>query len=263
MTGTDDTRAALSYTSYLALDEVLAAQRPRSDEHDELLFIVIHQVYELWFKQILHEAAFLQENLEAGNTAHSIRTLRRILTVLKVVVAQIDVLETMTPSQFTSFRARLDASSGFQSGQFRELEAVLGRRDERVFAHYPDGGEQRTRIADAMRRPSVFDSFLTYLSGKGYPVATDRDVTRPLEPSPELQEVLLKVYHDDGGPSVLAEALVDLDEGLQEWRYRHVKMVERTIGDKTGTGGSSGATYLRTTLFNPMFPDLWAVRSRL
>ncbi|RJQ86799.1 tryptophan 2,3-dioxygenase [Amycolatopsis panacis] len=263
MTGTDDPQAALSYTSYLALDEVLAAQRPRSDEHDELLFIVIHQVYELWFKQILHEAAFLQEHLAAGSTAHSMRTLRRILTVLKVVVAQIDVLETMTPSQFTGFRARLDASSGFQSAQFRELEAVLGRRDERVFAHYPAGGEQRARISAAMRRPSVFDSFLTYLAGHGYPVRTDRDVTAPLQPSAELQEVLLKVYQDDGGPSTVAECLVDLDEGMQEWRYRHVKMVERTIGDKTGTGGSSGANYLRATLFRPMFPDLWAVRSRL
>ncbi|OXM62641.1 tryptophan 2,3-dioxygenase [Amycolatopsis vastitatis] len=257
------TQEALSYTSYLALDDVLNAQRTRSDEHDELLFIVIHQVYELWFKQILHEMTFLQENLLAGNTAHSIRTLRRILTILKVAVAQIDVLETMTPSQFTSFRARLDASSGFQSAQFRELEAVLGRRDERVFAHYPEDGEQRKRIADAMARPSLFDSFLAYLKASGYPVECDRDVTRPVEPSPALQAILLDVYSDDGGPSVVAESLVDLDEGMQEWRYRHVKMVERTIGDKTGTGGSSGATYLRTTLFQPMFPDLWAVRSRL
>ncbi|WIY06807.1 tryptophan 2,3-dioxygenase family protein [Amycolatopsis mongoliensis] len=257
------TQEALSYTSYLALDEVLEAQRPRSDEHDELLFIVIHQVYELWFKQILHEAEFLQRNLEKGNTAHSIRILRRILTILKVAVAQIDVLETMTPSQFTSFRTRLDASSGFQSAQFRELEAVLGRRDERVFAHYPEGGEQRKRIAEAMARPSLFDSFLAYLKVSGYAVECDRDVTRPVEPSSALQAILLDVYSDDGGPSVVAECLVDLDEGMQEWRYRHVKMVERTIGDKTGTGGSSGATYLRTTLFQPMFPDLWAVRSRL
>jgi len=257
------TQEALSYTSYLALDELLNAQRTRSAEHDELLFIVIHQVYELWFKQILHEAEYLQENLDAGNTAHAIRALRRILTILKVVVAQIDVLETMTPSQFTSFRARLDASSGFQSAQFRELEAVLGRRDERVFAHYPEGGEQRERIAAAMSRPSVFDSFLCYIKASGYDVECDRDVTRLVEPSSALQAILLDVYSDDSGPSVVAECLVDLDEGMQEWRYRHVKMVERTIGDKTGTGGSSGATYLRTTLFHPMFPDLWAVRSRL
>ena len=260
MSSTDQ---AVSYTSYLALDELLAAQRPRSDEHDELLFIVIHQVYELWFKQILHEVEYLQENLAAGNTAQAIRALRRILTILKVVVAQIDVLETMTPSQFTSFRARLDASSGFQSAQFRELEAVLGRRDERVFAHYPEGGEQRKRISEAMSRPSLFDSFLAYLKASGYDVPCDRVVTRPVEPSEDLQAILLDMYRDDGGPSVVAECLVDFDEGMQEWRYRHVKMVERTIGDKTGTGGSSGATYLRTTLFQPMFPDLWAVRSHL
>ncbi|MFD9896136.1 tryptophan 2,3-dioxygenase [Amycolatopsis sp. NPDC059027] len=258
-----DTEQALSYTSYLALDDLLDAQRPRSDEHDELLFIVIHQVYELWFKQLLHETRYLQENLEAGRTAHAIRTLRRILTVLKVVVEQIDVLETMTPSQFSSFRARLDASSGFQSGQFRELEAVLGRRDESVLTHYPEGSEQRKRISDALSRPSLFDSFLTYLAESGYSIPRRTDVTRPVEPSPELQAVLLKMYRDDSGQSVVAEHMVDLDEGMQEWRYRHVKMVERTIGDKTGTGGSSGATYLRTTLFRPMFPDLWAVRSQL
>jgi tryptophan 2,3-dioxygenase len=257
------TQEALSYTSYLGLDEVLTAQHLRSDEHDELLFIVIHQVYELWFKQLLHEADFLQRNLEEGNTAHSIRTLRRILSILKIAVAQLDVLETMTPSQFTSFRTRLDASSGFQSAQFRELEAVFGRRDVRVFAHYPEDGEQRKRIAEAMARPSLFDSFLKYLKVSGYAVDCDRDVTRPVEPSPALQAILLDMYSDDEGASLVAECLVDLDEGMQEWRYRHVKMVERTIGDKTGTGGSSGAKYLRTTLFQPIFPDLWAVRSQL
>ncbi|WP_116046615.1 tryptophan 2,3-dioxygenase [Amycolatopsis palatopharyngis] len=254
---------ALTYTSYLALDEVLAAQRPRSDEHDELLFIVIHQVYELWFKQLLHELAYAQQRLAEGDTAHALRTLRRVLTVLKVAVAQIDVLETMTPSQFTCFRERLDAASGFQSAQFRELEVVLGRRDERVLRNYPEGSAARERIAAAMERPSVFDSFLAYLGVHGYPVPTGRDLTTPLEPSAEVQEMLLRVYADDGGPASVCEHLVDLDEGMQEWRYRHVKMVERTIGDRSGTGGSSGAAYLRTTLFTPMFPDLWAVRSRL
>ncbi|WP_245572612.1 tryptophan 2,3-dioxygenase [Actinokineospora enzanensis] len=261
-----NTTAALTYTSYLSLDDVLTAQHPRSDEHDELLFIVIHQVYELWFKQLLHELARLQEVLSHGDTALATRTLRRILTVFKVIVAQIDVLETMTPRQFTSFRARLDASSGFQSSQFRELEAVLGRRDRQAFAHYPEGGEQRERIAAAMSRPSLFDSFLTYLAAHDYPVPVEllkRDVGEHAEPSPELQQVLLSVYADDGGPSTVAEYLVDLDEGLQEWRYRHVKMVERTIGGKPGTGGSDGAAYLRGTLFSPVFPDLWAVRSSL
>ncbi|HEX2314523.1 MAG TPA: tryptophan 2,3-dioxygenase family protein [Thermomonospora sp.] len=255
--------ASLTYASYLALDEVLSAQRPRSDEHDEMLFIVIHQVYELWFKQMLHELAHVQRRLEQGDTAHALRGLDRVLKVLKVVVAQIDVLETMMPAQFSGFRARLDAASGFQSHQFRELEAVLGRRDQRVARHYPEGGRARARVAAAMSRPSLYDSFLAYLRVHGYPAPERPDVRRPPEPSPEAQEVLLAVYRDDGAPASVCERLVDLDEGLQEWRYRHVKMVERTIGDKAGTGGSPGAGYLRTTLFTPMFPDLWAVRARL
>jgi tryptophan 2,3-dioxygenase len=228
--GDQGEHAALTYGSYLALEELLAAQRPRSDEHDELLFIVIHQVYELWFKQLLHELAHLQARLEDGDTPHAVRTLRRILTILKVAVAQIDVLETMSPLQFSSFRDRLEASSGFQSRQFRQIESVLGQRDPAA-------------------RPSLFDSFLTYLDGHGYRVVED-----------DVEEVLLAVYRDDGGPAQVAEHLVDLDEGLQEWRYRHVKMVERTIGDKTGTGG---AAYLRSTLSKPAFPALWSVRSRM
>jgi tryptophan 2,3-dioxygenase len=261
-----DHSAALTYSSYLALDDVLDAQHPRSAEHDEMLFIVIHQVYELWFKQLLHEFAQLQRTLTNGETAHSLHTLRRSLTILKVIVAQIDVLETMTPRQFTSFRARLDASSGFQSAQFREVEAVLGRRDTRVIKHYPAGSGQRDRIEAAMNRPSLFDSFLSYLALHDYEVPQDRlhrDVSEPLEPSPDLQQVLLQVYKDDAGAAQICERLVDVDEGFQEWRYRHVKMVERTIGDKSGTGGSAGAAYLRSTLFTPIFPDLWAVRSHL
>jgi tryptophan 2,3-dioxygenase len=257
---------ALTYTSYLALDDVLGAQHPRSDEHDEMLFIVIHQVYELWFKQLLHELAHLQRRLEDGDTPHTLTTLKRILTILKVAVAQIDVLETMTPRQFLGFRGRLEAASGFQSAQFRELEAVLGRRDAGVFEHYDEASEARTRIVAAMARPSLFDSFLRYLAARGYGVpdgALARDVSRPLEPTAGVQRVLLAVYRDDGDPSQVAERLVDLDEGMQEWRYRHVKMVERTIGSKPGTGGSPGVAYLRTTLSTPVFPDLWAIRSEL
>jgi tryptophan 2,3-dioxygenase len=257
---------ALTYSSYLALDEVLGAQRPRSDEHDEMLFIVIHQVYELWFKQLLHELGHLQRRLEAGEGPRALATVRRVLTILKTVVAQIDVLETMTPSQFATFRTRLDAASGFQSAQFRELEAVLGRRDEGALAAYDEDSSARARIAAAMGRPSLFDSYLRYLATQGLDVpagALARDVTRPPEPSEGVQRAILEAYRRDGEAAQVSERLVDLDEGVQEWRYRHVKMVERTIGDKMGTGGSSGAAYLRTTLFQPMFPDLWAVRSRL
>jgi tryptophan 2,3-dioxygenase len=261
-----DRSPALTYSSYLALDDLLGAQRPRSDEHDEMLFIVIHQVYELWFKQLLHEAAHLQQRLEEGDTPHVLHTLKRMLTILKVVVAQIDVLETMTPRQFLGFRDRLEAASGFQSAQFRELEAVLGRRDRAASDHYPAGSDARRRIGEAMARPSLFDSFLRYLATQGYtvpPEVRDRDPALPWTPSPAVQRVLLAVYRDDSEPAQVAERMVDVDEGVQEWRYRHVKMVERTIGTKPGTGGSPGAAYLRTTLSSPVFPDLWAIRSEL
>ncbi|MGH8985312.1 MAG: tryptophan 2,3-dioxygenase [Acidimicrobiia bacterium] len=259
---------ALTYGNYLSLDRLLSLQQPRGGEleHDEMLFIVIHQVYELWFKQLLHELAHVQQRLEDGDTPHVLSTLRRILTILKVVVAQIDVLETMTPRQFTGFRGRLEAASGFQSAQFRELEAALGRRDRRAFEHYPADSPARERIGAAMVRPSLFDSFLRYLATQRYDVPADalkRDVSQPLEPSSDVQQVLLQVYRDDGEPARVAERLVDVDEGMQEWRYRHVKMVERTIGSKPGTGGSSGASYLRTTLSAPVFPDLWTIRSEL
>lgn len=257
---------SVTYSSYLALDELLGAQRPRSEEHDELLFIVIHQVYELWFKQLLHEGARLQDRLEVGDTPHALHTLKRILTILKTIVAQIDVLETLTPSQFLSFRDRLEAASGFQSAQFRELEALMGRRDRGVLHHYEDGSPQRAQLGAAMSRPSLFDSFLCYLAARGYPVpaeALERDVTRAIEPSSGVQAAVLAAYRDDGEPAQVCERMIDLDEGVMEWRYRHVQMVRRTIGDRRGTGGSAGARYLASTLLQPAFPDLWAVRTQL
>jgi tryptophan 2,3-dioxygenase len=256
---------SLTYTSYLALEEILGAQRPKSDEHDEVLFIVVHQVYELWFKQLIHELRYLQQMLEAGNDARAFATFKRVLTILKLVVAQLDVIETMTPVQFLSFRERLESSSGFQSGQFRELEAILGRRDRGVLTAYHEGSIDYERVEAAMARPSVYDSFLRYLAGKGYPVpaeALERDVTQPVEESKGVQAALLQAYRDDAGPAQVAERLVDFDEGFMEWRYHHVKMVERTIGTRIGTGGY-GAEYLRSTLHQPFFPDLWAVRSEL
>jgi tryptophan 2,3-dioxygenase len=202
---------ALTYSSYLALDEVLGAQRPRSEEHDEMLFIVIHQVYELWFKQILHEAALLGHRLEDLNAAGALHTARRIAKILKTIVGQLDVLETMTPKQFASFRPELGTASGFQSEQFRVIERTLG---------------------------DVYQSLLVYLGDASLP----------------------DVYADEGEAAEVCESLVDIDEGIQEWRYRHVMMVQRIIGTKIGTGGSAGAEYLRSTLFRPAFPDLWEVR---
>lgn len=256
---------SLTYTSYLALDEILGAQRPNSDEHDEILFIVVHQVYELWFKQLIHELRYLQRMLEEGNETRAFSTFKRVLTILKLVVQQLDVIETMTPVQFLSFRERLESSSGFQSGQFRELEAILGRRDPGVLTAYHEASVDYEKVKAALERPSVYDSFLRYLSGKGYEVPAEvleRDVSQPVQESKGVQAALLRAYRDDGEPAQVAERLVDFDEGFMEWRYHHVKMVERTIGTRLGTGGY-GAEYLRTTLHKPFFPDLWAVRSEL
>jgi tryptophan 2,3-dioxygenase len=258
--------APVTYWNYLALDELLAAQRPRSDEHDELLFIIIHQVSELWFKELLHELGHAQVRLEAGEAAPGLSTLRRVLAILKTLVGQMDVLETLTPRQFATFRGQLGPASGFQSAQFRELEAVLGARDRRVLALHPEGSEARAAIEAAMARPALFDSLLRFLRAEGYAVpdaAVARDVSAPYDGDEGVQEMLLSVYADEGLGAQVCERMVDLDEGVQEWRYRHVKLIERTIGAKTGTGGSSGADFLARTLFRPSFPDLWAVRSRL
>ncbi len=266
------TKRAVTYASYLGLDQVLTAQKPLSSgpggrpEHDELLFIVIHQVYELWFKQLLHELAEVQGRLEANDTDTTLHLLNRVLKILKTLVAQIDVLETMTPLQFTSFRDRLASASGFQSAQFREIEAVLGRRDASAPTAHPEGSAGRARIEAAQARRSLWGSFLRYLAGRGNALAEDvlaRDVALPPAPDERVQDVLVAIYRNDPDGALVAERLVDLDEGFQEWRYRHVKMVERTIGAKRGTGGSAGVEYLRTTLFQPVFPDLWEIRGRL
>ncbi|HZC71653.1 MAG TPA: tryptophan 2,3-dioxygenase family protein [Jatrophihabitans sp.] len=247
----------LTYGSYLRLDDLLSCQTPRTDKHDELLFVIIHQVYELWFKEILHEAVLLQSRLEAGNGAGAEATAHRIAKILKTVVGQLDILETMTPQQFASFRPNLGGSSGFQSYQFRYIEAVFGRRG---FSRSVMDAELERIVA----RPAVFGSLLRYLAASGYSVldgVLDRDPRLPWEGDERVQALLVSVYADASTPGEVCEALVDIDEGVQEWRYRHVKMVERIIGMKTGTGGSTGADYLRGTLFQPFFPDLWAIRS--
>ena len=259
---------SVTYSSYLKLDQLLSLQQPLSEgpEHDETLFIVIHQVYELWFKEMLHELDYLKVLLARGDVPRSLNTLKRVLTILKVVVAQIDVLETMTPLEFLSFRERLESGSGFQSFQFRELEFVLGAKNPAALGRYPAGGEQRRRLERRLAEPTVWDAFLRYLAAAGYPISSallDRDVTKPPESTPELHPILIDIYRRDAMGASLCERLVDLDEGIQEWRYRHVKMVQRTIGTKRGTGGSAGAEYLATTLDKPIFPDLWAIRTEL
>lgn len=270
-------KKAITYISYLKVDELLELQQPESDgEHDEMLFIVIHQTYELWFKQMLHEIAELQRTLEAGQSHRSLAILGRVRTIMKTCVGQLDILETMTPLQFNTFRGRLQSSSGFQSAQFREFEAVLGRRDQAgagadkhsgmgMAEHLIAGSPARARVEAAMQRRSLWDSTLRYLETRGHKMPSEvinRDVSQPYSDHEGVQEVLLSVHRNDAEAAMICEALVDLDEGLQEWRYRHVKMVERTIGHKIGSGGSSGVGYLSSTLFRPVFADLWAIRSR-
>jgi tryptophan 2,3-dioxygenase len=258
---------AVTYGGYLKIDELLSLQQPRSSgpEHDEMLFIVIHQVYELWFKELLHEFDRVRRLLEGEDTYRAQHTLKRILTILKVMVAQLDILETMTPLEFLSFRERLDAASGFQSDQFRQIEFVLGLKSDRAIERFP-AGRARTELERRYREPTLWDAFLRYLTREGYAVPESqlsRDVIAAIDPSPEIQQVLVTVYRRDSKNAELCERLVDLDEGIQEWRYRHVKMVERTIGSRRGTGGSTGAAYLRETVGRPIFPDLWEIRSQL
>jgi tryptophan 2,3-dioxygenase len=259
---------AVTYASYLRLDDLLALQHPHDGEleHDETLFVIIHQVYELWFKEMLHEIDHLMQLLRGNETPQALHTLKRILTILKVLVAQIDILETITPLGFLAFRDRLETGSGFQSFQFRELECTLGLKYPAAADRYPAGSDHRHRVEQRFRAPSVWDAFLVFLSRNGCVVPRallERDVTRPAEPSPELQRVLIQVYRTNPGVTAVCERLVDLDEGFMEWRYRHVKMVQRTIGTRRGTGGSAGAEYLMTTLNRPAFPDLWEIRTEL
>ena len=248
----------LTYGTYLRLDDLLDCQHPLTGSHDEMLFVIIHQTYELWFKQILYETDRLQERLEDGDGAGGLATARRIAKILKTVVGQMDVLETMTPQQFARFRPDLGRSSGFQSTQFRRIEAVYGRR------HFSYTGDDPV-LAQIMARRPVFDSLLRYLHATGRPIPDqilDRDPRPPWPGDAQVEAVLAQVYDQGGTPAEVCEALIDVDEGIQEWRYRHVKAVERIIGAKLGTGGSTGVEYLRGTLFHPFFPDLWEIRSR-
>ena len=257
--------SALTYNSYLAVDELLKLQRPLSEgpEHDEMLFIVIHQTYELWFKQLIHEFLAAQKSLEAGDTHRSLAILGRIRTILKVCVTQIDILETMTPLQFNAFRGYLASSSGFQSAQFRKVEAILGRRDSKMAGHLAPDDQEKISVITSQK--SLWDSTLVYLEKRGHRIpkaVLERDFSKHYEGSEEIEEILLAVHRNDPESAMVCERLVDIDEGLQEWRYRHVKMVERTIGTKVGSGGSSGAGYLVTTLSKPVFEELWKIRSR-
>ncbi|TQV70154.1 tryptophan 2,3-dioxygenase [Exilibacterium tricleocarpae] len=257
---------SITYGDYLKINELLDLQQPLSPgpEHDELLFIVIHQTYELWFKQVIHELDHLTALFNAGERNRALHTLKRVDTIFRTLTQQVDILETLTPLEFMSFRDRLQSASGFQSVQFRELEMLLGLKEPKKFEHLPAGSAERARLELRFDRPTLWDAFLRFLHSLNYRVpqaSLSRDLTRSVEPSAEVQKLLIEVYRKDPLVAEICEALVDLDTSLQQWRYRHVKMVERTIGSKIGTGGSAGADYLKTTLFTPVWPDLWHIRA--
>ncbi|HET6654113.1 MAG TPA: tryptophan 2,3-dioxygenase family protein [Nocardioides sp.] len=264
--------ARLTYGSYLRLEQLLASQQLESEPaaHDELLFITIHQVYELWFKQLLHEATAARDAMMASGTSGSSggssgdnrvwwaqHLLQRMHVIERVLVQQIDVLETMTPQDFLQFRQALAPASGFQSVQFRELEFLSGAKDpsfvERFKGLTPGEKERlRTRLAE----PTLWDAFLHVLESRGLPVADDAEITDSVRRTAHDRARYADVW-------ALAEALLQHDELAAAWRARHVVMVERMIGTKTGTGGSSGANYLRSRLDLRYFPLLWELRSHL
>ena len=248
------------------IDQLLAAQRPVSVEHDEMLFIIIHQTYELWFKQLLHEFDKIKRDFSAGDLFGAIHTFKRVRTIMKVLVAQIDILETMTPSSFSSFRDRLETASGFQSVQFREVEFALGYKRASTVKYLKPDYPGYDHLNELLNERTVVDHFYDFLETRGAQIPSElknRDVTQPNGPDERVQKEILRLYKNSPECSILFELMTDFDEGLQEWRYRHVKLVERTIGAKKGTGGSLGVPFLKESLFRPVFHDLWAIRHEL
>ena len=237
----------LSYGTYLKVPELLSLQQGLSQEHDELLFIVAHQVYELWFKVVLFELEAARDRIAADDIFFARHHLHRVHVIERLLVEQIDVLETMSPQDFLAFRSKLAPASGFQSVQFREIEFLSGLKEPKYVARLEASAEEMTRLRKRLEEPSVDDAFRELLARRGSPSLVD--VFRDREHYGDLFD--------------LCEALLDHDEAFAHWRSRHVLMVERQIGSKTGTGGSSGAQYLRTTLDKRFYPELWEVRSEL
>ncbi len=258
----------LTYATYLKLDELLALQEPRSQpaEHDEMLFIISHQAYELWFKLQLHELDKIKRDFLDDHLYGAIATFKRVRTILKVMVEQIDILETLTPMSFNSFRARLDTASGFQSSQFREFEFVLGYKRADMLRYQQPNTPAYERLLRRLHEPSLVDCFYTFLQRHGVTIPTElraRDVTLPSVADETVAEGVLRLYKTQPDMEILFELMTDFDEGFQEWRYRHIKLVERSIGSKRGTGGSLGVDFLKRSLFHPVFADLWAIRHKL
>lgn len=248
----------LSYGSYLRVDELLSLQRPLSspEHHDEMLFIIIHQVYELWFKQLLHEITAVVQALDRDELLPVAKHFRRIHTIQRLLEQQIDVLETMTPQEFNAFRENLNPASGFQSIQFREVEFVCGVRRTETLKYIQTSDEQRERLERRLREPSLYDRVKALLRRRGFATETHDDLLAGFKAIYEWPQEHYDLY-------LLLEDLIEFDERFLLWRGRHVRMVERMIGAKKGTGGSLGAAYLTTTLEHRFFPELWEVRTLL
>ena len=249
---------ALSYGSYLKVDELLGLQQPLSKppHHDEMLFIIIHQVYELWFKQLLHEVDAAMRALDRDDLPRVAKHFRRIHTIQRLIEQQVDILETMAPQEFNQFRDNLNPASGFQSVQFRELEFACGLQRTELLQRIELGDEQRGRLEARSKAPSLYDRVKALLRRRGFAV----------DSSAELVESYRRIYTNEAEHYdlyLLLEDLIEFDERFLLWRGRHVRMVERMIGQKHGTGGSSGARYLEGTLSYRFFPELWEVRTHL
>ena len=247
----------LTYGGYLRLSELLSLQVPQADAHDELLFITVHQVYELWFRQMLHELVAARDAMMAGAGWRARQLLRRVHAIERLLIAQVDILETMTPQDFLQFREGLAPASGFQSVQYRELEFLSGVKDAAFVARFRAISDtERNRLADRLAEPSLWDAYLTLLGARGLLVGSDEEVLQSLR-------VIAgdRAAYDDLWQ--LAEDLLTHDELAALWRARHVQMVERQIGTKSGTGGSTGAPYLRKRVPLRYYPLLWELRDHL
>ena len=257
----------VTYGGYLHVGPLLDLQQPLSEpeHHDEMLFIIIHQVYELWFKQLLHEADAAVAAFDADRVLVGHKIFRRVTSIQRVLVTQLQVLETMTPQDFGVFRKRLNPASGFQSAQFRELEVLSGLKDPRYLRYHQRDPDSHARLAQRLEEPTIYDAFVACLGRAGFDVPTAAPEA-DTEDCDRLLQALRRIYEDSDAHYALylmCEYMIEYDELFQIWRFNHVKMVERTIGIKRGTGGSAGAMYLRSTLSKRFFPELWDVRSLL
>jgi tryptophan 2,3-dioxygenase len=258
----------LTYADYLKIDQLLSLQEPRSNppEHDEMIFIISHQAYELWFKLQLHELEKICRDFRENHLYGAIGTFKRVRTIMKVMVEQIDILETLTPMSFNSFRDRLETASGFQSYQFREFEFLLGYKRPLMLKYHALDTPGYKALVKRLLEPSVVGAFYDFLEKQEVTIPGElrsRDPMLPTEPNAIVEEGILRLYKTNPSLEILFELMTDFDEGFQEWRYRHIKLVERTIGSKKGTGGSLGIAFLKQSLFLPVFPDLWAIRHKL